>query len=74
MGAVGAGVLPTHLAGELIRRVDPVDESDVINYLPREVERPELGPCSGTYGMGDLRAVKNLSWSRTIHPDSVAQT
>ena len=59
MGAVGAGVLPTHLAGELIRRVDPVDESDVINYLPREVERPELGPCSGTYGMG-YKAVQPL--------------
>ena len=25
---------------------------------PREVERPELGSCSGTYGMGDLRAVQ----------------
>ena len=21
--------------------------------IPREVERPELGPCSGTYGMGN---------------------
>ena len=26
--------------------------------VPTEVERPELGSCSGTYGMGDLRAVQ----------------
>ena len=27
--------------------------------VPREVERPELGPCSGTYGMG-YKAVQPL--------------
>ena len=30
--------------------------------LPREVERPELGPCSGTYGMDD-KGLFNLFWS-----------
>ena len=33
--------------------------------LPREVERPELGPHSGTYGMG-YKAVQPLLVSWTI--------
>ena len=33
--------------------------SRLVTSYPREVERPELGPCSDTYGM-DYKAVQPL--------------